>query len=111
MGIGGHFQVYNILGHEIDFRTGTLPLQHHDIIGGAQLVQSPAGRIPQPVLFLVVLHSGKVLMHLPKQDHLGADLGNGLEQHRVHIHMGGNAGRFGLDNLGPAHFKSFRGDA
>jgi hypothetical protein len=43
-------------------------------------------------------------------DDLGADVGGGLEQHRVHVGVGRQAGGDGLQGLGAADLAAIDGD-
>ena len=46
----------------------------------------------------------------PLNDHLGPGIRIGFEEHRVHVHVGLQAGGLCLDHLGPPHLSSVRSD-
>jgi hypothetical protein len=45
------------------------------------------------------------------QDNLGLFVPEGFQQNGIHMDMWGDAGRFRLNDLGPAYFQAFGRDA
>ena len=58
----------------------------------------------------VVFHGPHIALDHAVHDDLAAHVRGGLEEDGIHPHVRGNARRFGLDHLGPAHLPAVCGD-
>ena len=106
----GHAKIHDVPVHQVDLRARTGPLHHHGIEACANPVQRRGGRVKKRLCFRVVVCGRGVFQYFSEQHHLGAALAGRFEQYGIHVHVRGDAGRLGLDDLGPAHFQPFRGD-
>ena len=86
------------------------PLHDDQAVLPAQPIQGSVGGLNQPGLFPVIGHGCLVADGLAQENHLGTYIAGGLEQDGIHVHMGGDAGGLGLDDLGPAHLQAFGRD-
>ena len=105
VGVGGHAQVDDVAGHEVDLGAGAGTLHDDQVAGPAQPLQGGAALGKQMVLARVIgaargLQPGSAVEH-----HLRALVAHRLEQHRVHVTVGRDPGRLGLNDLRPAHLQ------
>ena len=87
------------------------PFQHHRVELGGQARRSTAYAAANALgLKRDVLAHAHVAHRLAANDHLAAGVGIGLEQDRIHAHVGLDAAGLRLHDLGPAHFAAVAGD-
>ena len=99
------------LGHQVDLGAGTGPFHYNKVMGAAQTVKRRTALAEEILFFGVIRLRGGVHPGDAVEHHLGADVADRFEQHRIHVAMGRDPGRLGLDDLGPAHLRPLGRDA
>ena len=105
----GEAHVGDVAGPEVDLgrRTGALH-HHHRVLRGEARVGFEHRRAGD-LLVVVVGHRVHVADGAALDDHLGAGIGVGLEQHRVHVGVRRQARGLGLHRLGAADLAAVGG--
>ena len=83
-----HAQIDDIAAHQVDLGRRTRPLDHHHIILGAQCIKRRGNLRPDLFAASAPGHGRQLRVHLPQHYHLAARIRLGLEQQRVHAHLG-----------------------
>lgn len=84
---------------QIDLGGRACAFDHHHIVFGAQLVQCLCDLRPDLEAAPAPGHGAQFVIDLAKQHDLAARVGLGLEQQRIHAHIGHGPGRQGLQIL------------
>ncbi len=87
---------------EVDLGRAPRPLQHDELVLGAQRLERRRHRRPQRRAAVTPGQRRQLGRRPAGHDDLGARVGLRLEQHRVHPHVGLDAGRTRLQPLGDA---------
>ena len=104
VGVQRHAHVDDVAARQIDFGGRTRALNHHHIVLGHQLVQRFGNVRPDMQTAPAPRHGGELVTHLPHQHHLAVGVALGLEQQRIHTHLGLCTGGQRLKILGAANF-------
>ena len=104
IGVARHAQVDHVAGHQIQLGGRAGAFDHHHVVFGAQRVQCGGDGRPHALAALAPRQRAQFAVHLPQQHHLAARVRFGLEQQRVHAHVGHGARGQGLEVLGAADF-------
>jgi hypothetical protein len=104
LGVAGHAHVDDVAGHQVDLGRRTRALDHHHVVLGAQLVERLRDLRPDALAAPAPGQGGERFAHLPHQHDLAVGVALGLEQQRVHAHVGHGVGGQGLEVLGAADF-------
>ena len=107
----GHAHIDDIAVAQVNLRRTAGPFQHQRLILPGQALVDREDLFAQARLVLVIAHRVHAGRHLPHQDHLRLTVAGGLEQNRIHADIRRNPGRFGLENLCPAHLFAIRRNA
>ena len=84
----GKTHVGNVVGPQVDFRGAAGAFGDDHIVAGAQIPPARHHRIHRLSFVGVVIQSIHIAMDLAPQDHLGAAIALGFQQHRVHVAVG-----------------------
>ncbi|CAB5603692.1 Uncharacterised protein [Pseudomonas aeruginosa] len=106
----GEAHVGDVVGAQVDLRRRAGALHHHHPVGGGEPPMGSQHRFHRHALVVVVgggVHAGH---RAAMDDHLGADVGVRLEQHRVHVGVRRQPAGLGLDRLGAADLAAVGGD-
>ena len=103
-GLARHPHVGDVAAVQVDLGGRAGAFDHQHIVLGHQRVQGVARRGPHQFAAAAPRHAREFGVPLAEQDHLAAVVALGLEQDRVHPHLGHPACRHGLEILGAAHF-------
>ena len=106
----GKAHIGDIAGAQVDLRWRTGALHHHHRISGAQTLVRLQHRLHRHLFVIVVRHGIHAAEGAAVDDHLGAGVAIGLEQHRIHVGMRRQPGGLGLYCLGAADFATVGGD-
>ncbi len=98
-----HPHVDDIAVAQIDFRGAPRPFQHHHLILCRQALVDLAHRFTQPGFVVVIADGIHIAGDFAHQHNLRPAIAGWLKQNWVHAHVGSNARRLGLKNLGSAH--------
>ena len=99
-----HPQVDDVAGAQVDLRRRAGALDHHHVVLGAQRVERAGDHRPDPLAALVPGHARQFFIHLAEQHHLAVGVAFGLEQQRIHAHVGLGPGGERLEVLRAADF-------
>ncbi|EWS52494.1 hypothetical protein X551_04720 [Methylibium sp. T29] len=94
---GAHVDV--VAGVQVDLGRRAGALDHHHVVLGHQRQQRVLRERPQPLAALAPRHGREVGTHLAQHDDLAAGVVLGLQQHRVHAHVGQHPGGQRLEVL------------
>ena len=100
----GDPHVHNVTARQIDLGGRARALNHHHIVLGPQRIQRRRNLWPDLEAAAAPRHGAQLRTHLPHQHHLAVRVTLGLEQQRVHPHIGHGVGSQGLEVLGRANF-------
>ena len=81
-----HVHEIGVLQIDLGRRPGAL--DHEHLVLRRELLEAAAHRGPQAPGALAPLHARQVIAPLPEQDHLRVRVALGLEQDRIHAHLG-----------------------
>ncbi len=107
----GHAHIDDIAVAQVNLRRTAGAFQHQRLILSGQALVDREDLLAQAWLVLVIAHRIHAGRHLPHQHHLRLTVAGGLEQNRIHADIRRNPGRFGLENLRPAHLFAIRRNA
>jgi hypothetical protein len=110
-GVPRHGHVDDVVVLEVDFGRASGAFQNHGVKFIGQRVIALPDRLKGLGFEGDVLADRHVPHNLSANDHLGADVRMGLEQHRVHAHIRVKPAGLGLDRLSAADFSSVFCDA
>jgi hypothetical protein len=102
LGVAGHAHVDDVAGHEVDLGRRARALDHDHVVFGAQRIERLCDLRPHAFAAAAPGQGGERLAHLPHQHDLAVRVALGLEQQRVHPHVGHGIGGQGLEILGAA---------
>ncbi len=105
----GKAHVGNVPGTQVDLRWRARTFDHDHRPGSTQALVGSQHRLHGDSLVVVVGHRVHAGDGAAMDDHLGAGIAVGLEQHRVHVCMRLQAAGLGLHCLGPADFTAVGG--
>jgi len=106
----GEAHVGDVARAQIDLGRGAGALNDDEIHVGGERREALQHGGQQPVFQRRVVARTDGGQAPPLHDHLGADIGLGLQEHRVHVRRRRPAGGERLQRLGPADFPAFLGD-
>jgi hypothetical protein len=95
----GHAQVDDVAVAQVDLGRRARALDHDDVVLGPQASSAPREPRPDVVAALAPGHAREGGVDLPEQHDLAVRVALGLEQHRVHAHLGLGARGEGLEVL------------
>ena len=104
IGIACHPQVDDVAVHEVDLGGRACPLDHNHIVLGDQLIERGGNLRPNFLAALTPRCVAQGLADLAEQHHLAACVCLGLEEQRVHAHIGLDTGCQCLKILRTADF-------
>ncbi len=105
----GKAHVGDVIGAQVDLGRRARAFHHHHLV---TLAQAPMGfqyRLHGHALVIVIGGGIHLSDGPPMNDHLGAGVAVGLEQHRVHVGMRWQPGGLGLHRLGAADLAAVGG--
>ena len=97
-----HPHVDDVAGRQVDFGRRACALNHHHVVVGHQRIERFRDVGPDPGAALAPGHGGQRHIDLAQQHHLAVGVALGLEQQRVHAHIGHRARSQRLEVLGAA---------
>ena len=103
----GEAHVGNVIGAQVDLRRGARAFHHHHRVGLAQARVGRQHRVHRDGFVVVIGHCVHAGHGTAMDDHLGAGVAVGLEQHWVHVGVRRQVGGLGLHRLGAADFAAF----
>ena len=110
VGVKGHVHVHDVALLEVHLAGASRPFQDDRVVLGGERVEGLLRRGEGRDPVAGVLPEIHVSDRLSQDDHLGAGVAVGLEQHRVHPDVGIDPAGLGLDDLRPPHLAAVAGD-